>query len=73
VTSPITKDNAFKKKVQLKYRKDGHCPFCDHDGVTLAKEINDDNIVSRRIRCDLCLKEWWEIFNMTHIEPSDGL
>ena len=69
--SPLTKDNAFKKKATVKYMHDGKCPFCSHEGVTFGgKEEADGNIISHRIRCDSCQKQWWEISTLTNIDVA---
>jgi DNA-directed RNA polymerase subunit RPC12/RpoP len=68
-TKPVNHHGEFTKKAKKGYL-DGKCPYCGSGVYGFdGKEIADDFVISHRISCSDCKRQWWEVYEMRSIEP----
>lgn len=44
-----------------------HCPYCESTNISAFRIDQDDNIIYRDHRCNVCKKGWTEYFTVTEI------
>jgi hypothetical protein len=60
----------FPTNVVIRYIGTGgnNCPYCGSPDISSQGPVYEAGGMNDRIKCDMCFKEWYEIYKLTDIE-----